>query len=75
MKKKRNKGFFLAAMRQKSMVTSRIFKSGNKLAGISIDYGRKGFRGMRDFRRLVEEAQRQEQQQAQNQEEAEHEQL
>ena len=50
--------FFLAAMSQKSMVTSRIFNSGNTLAGISIDYGRKGFKGMRDFRKLVEEQKR-----------------
>ena len=46
--------FFLAAMNQKSMVTSKIFNSGNLLAGVSIDYDQKGFRGMRDFRKLVE---------------------
>lgn len=56
--------FFLAAMNQKSMVTSKIFNTGNKLAGVSIDYGQKGFRGMRDFRKLVE---------AQNRKEADHE--
>ena len=45
--------FILAALSQKSMVTNRIFKSGNKLAGYSIDYRKKGFRGNRDFLRLV----------------------
>ena len=47
--------FFLAAMAQKSMVTGKIFQSGNLLAGISIDYSLKGFRGIREFRKLVEE--------------------
>lgn len=47
--------FFLAAMRQKSMVTSRIFGSGNILAGVSIDYEIKGFKGIRDYRHLVNE--------------------
>ena len=47
--------FFLAAMRQKSMVTGKIFRSGNLLAGFSVDYSEKGFRGVRDFRKLVEE--------------------
>ena len=45
--------FFLAALSQKSMVTNRIFKSGNKLAGYSIDYEEKGFRGIRDFKMLI----------------------
>ena len=45
--------FILAALSQKSMVTNRIFKSGNKLAGYSIDYERKGFRGNRDFLSLI----------------------
>lgn len=47
--------YILAAMAQKSMVTNRIFTSGNPLAGISIDFRKKGFAGIRDFRRLVEE--------------------
>ena len=47
--------FFLAAMRQKSMVTSRIFGSGNILAGVSIDYDIKGFKGIRDYRHMVNE--------------------
>lgn len=46
--------FFLAAMAQKSMVTNKIFKSGNLLAGFSVDFDKKGFRGIRDFVKLVE---------------------
>ena len=45
--------FILAALSQKSMVTNRIFKSGNKLAGYSIDYDKNGFHGIRDFIRLI----------------------
>ena len=47
-------------MNQKSMVTSKIFNSGNLLAGVSIDYDQKGFKGMRDFRKLVEAQKRKE---------------
>ena len=50
--------FFLAALAQKSMVTNKIFKSKNLLAGFSVDYQDKGFRGIRDFRKLVELAER-----------------
>lgn len=46
--------FVIAAMAQKSMVTNRIFKSGNMLAGFSADYNRWGFRGIRDYVKLVE---------------------
>ena len=46
--------FFLAALAQKSMVTNKIFKSGNLLAGFSVDYAEKGFRGIRDFVKLIE---------------------
>ena len=46
--------FFIAALAQKSMVTNRIFLSGSKLAGYSVDYQKKGFRGIRDFRKLVQ---------------------
>ena len=50
--------FILAALAQKSMVTNRIYKSGSKLAGYSVDYDdRKGFRGMEDFKRLAKQAQ------------------
>lgn len=45
--------FIIAAMRQKSMVTNAIFESGNMLAGFSVDYSKKGFRGIKDFRKLV----------------------
>ena len=48
--------FILAALAQKSMVTNKIFISGSLLAGISVDFNRRGFRGIRDFRKLVEEA-------------------
>ena len=46
--------FILAALAQKSMVTNKIFKSGNLLAGFSVDYAEKGFRGIRDFIKLIE---------------------
>ena len=36
------------------MVTNRIWKSGNLLAGYSVDYRQEGFRGLRDFQKLVE---------------------
>lgn len=45
--------FILAALAQKSMVTNRIFMSGNLLAGISVDYWSKGFKGISDFRKLI----------------------
>ena len=45
--------FILAALAQKSMVTNKIFKSGNLLAGFSVDYRQKGLRGIRDFWKLV----------------------
>lgn len=47
--------FLKAALAQKSMVTGHIFQSGNRLAGFSVDYRKKGFRGIRDFRRLIDE--------------------
>ena len=45
--------FILAALAQKSMVTNRIYNSGNKLAGESVDFSTGGFKGIRDFRRLT----------------------
>ena len=45
--------FFIAAMAQKSMVTNKIYKSGSLLAGFSTDYDEKGFRGIRDYRKLI----------------------
>lgn len=50
--------FILAAMSHKSMVTNKIFVSKNLLAGFSVDYEKMGFRGIRDFAKLVESAER-----------------
>lgn len=47
--------FLLAALEQKSMVTNRIFVSGNTVAGVSVDFSKRGFKGIKDFRMLVEE--------------------
>ena len=52
--------FILAALQQKSMVTNKIYTSGNLLAGFSIDYNTKGFAGIRDYLKLVKERMRQE---------------
>ena len=46
--------FLIAALAQKSMVTNRIYQSGSLLAGFSVDFREKGFRGIRDFRKLTE---------------------
>jgi len=46
--------FILASLDQKSMVTNRIFKSGNLLAGFSKDYSKRGFTGIKDYFQLVE---------------------
>ncbi len=46
--------FIYAALAQKSMVTKKIFESGSLLAGISVDYFKSGFKGQKDFRKLVE---------------------
>ena len=45
--------FILAALAQKGMVVSRIWSSGNPLAGRSIDYDENGFAGIRDFLPLI----------------------
>lgn len=45
--------FTMAAMAQKSMVTNRIYSSGNKLAGRSIDFSAKGFKGIKDYAKLL----------------------
>lgn len=47
--------FILAALAQKSMVTKKICDSGNRLAGRSVDYKRKGLKGNQDFYLLAEE--------------------
>lgn len=44
--------FFAAAMKQKSMVTNKIYSSGSRLAGISIEAGTRGLKGNRDYARL-----------------------
>ena len=46
--------FFVAAMAQKSMVTNAVFRSGNLLLGFSVDFAENGFRGIRDYRKLLE---------------------
>ena len=46
--------YVVGALAQNSLVTNKIFTSGSKLAGYSIDYRRKGFRGISDFEKLVE---------------------
>ena len=46
--------FILAALEQKSMVTNRIYRSGNLIAGFSVDFAEKGFMGIEDFRKLAE---------------------
>ena len=45
--------FFVGALAQKSMVTGKIYESGSKLAGYAVDYQKKGFRGIRDFEKLL----------------------
>ena len=45
--------FIIAALSQKSMVTNKIYKSGNRLAGVSVDYKSKGFKGIKDFAKLI----------------------
>ncbi len=44
--------FILAALAQKSMVTNAIFKSGNLIAGFSVEV-KKHFRGINDYRKLI----------------------
>jgi len=46
--------FFHASLAQKSMVTNRIFKSGNLLAGFSVNYNGHSFRGISDFKALID---------------------
>lgn len=47
--------FIIASLAQKSMVTNKIYTSGNKLAGYSVDYKKRGFRGIKAYRKLVKE--------------------
>ena len=46
--------FILAALAQKSMVTGKIYRSRNRLAGISVSVGENGFRGIGAYLRLSE---------------------
>lgn len=46
--------YMIAALAQKSMVTNRIFTSGSRLAGISVDFKSKGFQGIKDYLKLVQ---------------------
>jgi hypothetical protein len=50
--------FIIAALSQKSMVTNKIYRSGNLLAGFSVEYSRHGFGGIRDYIKLVKESRR-----------------
>jgi hypothetical protein len=43
-----------AGLAQKSMVTNAVFRSGSLLAGFSVDFAEKGFRGIRDYRKLLD---------------------
>ncbi len=47
--------FILGALAQKSMVTNKIYTSGSMIAGHSIDYHSDGYKGMRDYLKLVEQ--------------------
>ena len=40
------------------MITNKIVRSKNYLAGFSVDYLEKGFIGIRDYKKLVELAER-----------------
>ena len=52
--------FIVASLSQKSMVTSKIYRSKNMLAGFSVKYSRFGISGIREYRKLVKESKRQE---------------
>ena len=43
-----------AALAQKSMVTNKVFKSGNLLCGYSVNYEEKGLKGIKDYFKLLE---------------------
>ena len=45
--------FFISALAQKSMVTNRIFSSGNKLAGYSIEYKKGQLSGINDYKMMA----------------------
>ena len=45
--------FMLHALKQKSLVTNRIYKSGNKLAGYSVEYNGNSLKGLKDYWALI----------------------
>lgn len=45
--------FIYHALKQKSMVTNRIYRSKNKLAGYSVEYNGKGLGGLKDYWKLI----------------------
>ena len=45
--------FFIAAMAQKSMITTKIFRSGNLIAGYSIEYNGDASIGIKDYAALI----------------------
>lgn len=45
--------FIYHALKQKSMITNRIYKSKNKLAGYSVKYNGKGLAGLKDYWDLI----------------------
>lgn len=45
--------FFIAALAQKSMVTAKIFRSGNMLVGFSLDYNGNSKIGIKDYMALI----------------------
>lgn len=57
MSKNKNKtpfaSFIHHALKQKSMVTNRIYRSKNKLAGYSVKYNGKGIGGLKDYWELI----------------------
>ncbi len=48
--------YIIASLSQKSMITNKIYRSGNLLAGFSIEYSKKGFAGIRDYFKIVRES-------------------
>lgn len=46
--------FIRHALAHKSMVTGAIFETGNLLAGISVNYWDKGFKGIKDYKKLLD---------------------
>ena len=48
--------FIIASLSQKSMITNKIYRSGNLLAGFSVEYDKKGFGGIKDYIKIVKES-------------------